>query len=166
LPTKTKKSVRIESPASSPPHPAFYHGNSSSDDELPQQIQERDLAAPSLLTSPARFSDNFEDHKPEQSIDSKEERKDAHEAVDVTATSWRHSGMVHAALSPSGAPFNPFSRTLATIEKQEKSSGEGYTAGQNRGGLKLDLLSGIAWSKEMSINAGLGLFQLLEYMLT
>jgi hypothetical protein len=41
--------------------------------------------------------------------------------------------MVDAALSPSGAPFNPFSRTLASIEKQEKSSGEGYAAGQNRG---------------------------------
>lgn len=74
--------------------------------------------------------------------------------------------MVHAALSPSGAPFNPFSRTLATIEKQEKSSGEGYMVGQNRGGLSLGLLSGIAWSKEMSINPKLGLFQVSEYMLT
>jgi len=85
---------------------------------------------------------------PEQLASSREGRKDAHEAPDVAGSSRRHSGIVNAALSPSGAPFNPFSRTLATIEKQEKSSGEGYTAGQNRGGLNLVLLLGSHGAKK------------------
>lgn len=42
--------------------------------------------------------------------------------------------MVGTVNSPTSAPANPFARTLATIEPQEKGSAElAHTAGQSRG---------------------------------
>jgi hypothetical protein len=43
---------------------------------------------------------------------------------------WKSPEAPQSATSPSGAPANPFSRTLATIEAQEKG---GDTAGHPKG---------------------------------
>ncbi|KAF2793136.1 hypothetical protein K505DRAFT_375527 [Melanomma pulvis-pyrius CBS 109.77] len=132
--SKTKKSVRIESPTSSPPHPAFHDADTFDDNDLQQRLQEREGQAPPPFTSPAGFPESFEDYAKERPFGGvRDGRDNAYEAPDATASMRTHSGMVGAALSPSGAPVNPFSRTLATIESQEKGSAElGRPAGQNR----------------------------------
>lgn len=131
LPEKTKKSVRIKSTAP-PPHPASHDPE---DDILQHRIEQRRLAASPPLTSPGGFSDNFEDypqnHTPRKGT---EGESDVYDVREVTESIQGHSEMLESSISPSVAPFNPFSRTLATIESREQGGGDsGHTAGLNRG---------------------------------
>ncbi|KAF2685616.1 hypothetical protein K458DRAFT_387574 [Lentithecium fluviatile CBS 122367] len=122
LPAKTKKSVRIESPTETiPPHPAFHDAN----DALPLRMNHGFFVGAPPLVSPAGFSDNFEDIGGD--IYGKREESDARGLTDGLK---KHSGVPEAVYSPTGAPANPFSKTLATIEPHEKGSAE--LAGQNR----------------------------------
>lgn len=127
IPAKTKKSVRIESPTeTSPQHSAF---NDAEDASLHRIIRNDHGGLPSPL-SPAGFSDNFEDIDVDDT-----QRRDDLSALGMTGSTRKNTGAPEAVNSPSGAPANPFSRTLANIEPQEKGSGE--LAGQNRGALVL-----------------------------
>jgi hypothetical protein len=130
LPAKTKKSVRIESPAETiPPHAAFH----DVDNSLSPRVGYAHLAASSPPVSPAGFSDNFEDivgnvHRGRQEADARGLPDDLGISADP----------LEIMKSSSGAPMNPFSKTLATIEPQEKGSGE--LVGQSRGALVINLL--------------------------
>ncbi|KAF2702645.1 hypothetical protein K504DRAFT_213600 [Pleomassaria siparia CBS 279.74] len=135
FPAKTKKSVRIESPASSPPYAASSFPNLNAEDDLQHRIDQRRLAAPPPLSSPAGFSDNFEDYAPDHTFGRDAQKRDGDDHGDrgVTASARSNSDVVEPVLPPSGAPINPFSRTLATIGSQEKGSTEtAHTPGQNR----------------------------------
>jgi hypothetical protein len=64
--------------------------------------------------------------------------------ADVWTGSTRGYQAPHSATSPSGVPANPFSRTLASIEPQERDTGENRTAaerpslGNNRASLDVE----------------------------
>jgi hypothetical protein len=83
--------------------------------------------------SPAGFSDNFSDI--DGTVYGSREETDVHGTAGSLRTNMDTPEVVQ---SPSGAPANPFSKTLATIEPNERGTGE--PAGQNRGALVLDLL--------------------------
>ncbi|KAF1956710.1 hypothetical protein CC80DRAFT_64073 [Byssothecium circinans] len=126
-PAKTKKSVRIESPIETiPPHPAFHDVDSPLPPVSPQRVSYAQHLGSPPIVSPAGFSDNFEDFE----VDGTGGGIGEADARGMTAGSKKNSGTLEAVLSPSGAPSNPFARTLATIEPQEKGSGE--LMGQNK----------------------------------
>ena len=113
-PSKTKKSVRIESPVETiPPHPAL--GNAG--EEL-HRSSGHGLVAASLPLE-ASPVDEFEER---HLRDPAESDADKRAVLENTRKSLETLPMVHAL---GGAPANPFSRTLATIEPQE---GGGDTA--------------------------------------
>ncbi|KAH7137984.1 hypothetical protein B0J11DRAFT_545890 [Dendryphion nanum] len=125
-PARTKKSVRIESPTSSPPHADAY----DEDEALSQRLDSGRYVDSLHLTSPAAFPDHFEDHIAAESSYRDHHGGEAYEGRYITRKGGGNSEMVGAVQSPTGAPANPFSRTLATIESQEHRSTE--TAGQHR----------------------------------
>jgi hypothetical protein len=131
-PAKTKKSVRIESPSSSPPHPAAY----SDYDPSPNRTYRGNDAGHPDPRSPAGFSDTFDDYASADPYDRGECQDSIHEARDMTGSKGRDPVVEAPIHSLSGAPVNPFSKTLATIEPQEKGGVESAHAGQQRGALK------------------------------
>lgn len=132
LPAKTKKSVRIESPPSSPPHPAIH----DADDPLVPRINRGHHAGSLSPTSPAGFSDNFEDQDLVEPFYRGGQGNDAYRAQDMVGRPQRETGWVAHAQPFSGAPVNPFSRTLATIEPQDRSGmGPGHAAKHSKGAL-------------------------------
>ncbi|PSN62627.1 hypothetical protein BS50DRAFT_577537 [Corynespora cassiicola Philippines] len=132
-PTRTKKSVRIESPTSSPLQPASY----GPDDALLRPINRDRHASPTLPASPAGFSDNFEDVVANDPPAKDTRSADAVPARGMAGASWRNSAPPDSLRSPTGAPINPFAKTLATIEQQEKAGGE--RAGQSRANARQSL---------------------------
>ena len=128
-PAKTKKSVRIESPTSTPPHPAAY----SDYEPTPDRIYRGNDAEHPDPRSPAGFSDNFDDHASADAYERGEGRDSAHEAHDITRSKRRDSEMAAFIHSPSGAPMNPFAKTLATIEPHETGGADPALAGQQKG---------------------------------
>ncbi|KAJ4291100.1 hypothetical protein N0V90_010298 [Kalmusia sp. IMI 367209] len=118
LPQRTKKSVRIESPTETiPPHPAF----DDEDDNLSYGISRNRYAGSPPPEPQSTFANDLEDSGVHDST-----RRQAVERG-VTDNTWKSTGVSGSVHSPSGAPANPFSRTLASIEPQEKG---GETAGQ------------------------------------
>lgn len=124
IPARTKKSVRIESPTeTSPPHASFH----KADDPLLRHLNVSRHAGSPPPVSPAGFSDNFEDID----TDDLEKRDDEIDSHGMTGSTRKSMGRPEAVHSPTGAPANPFSRTLASMEPQEK--GKEDSAAQNRG---------------------------------
>ena len=118
-PAKTKKSVRIESPTETiPPHADFGHVHN--DTTYPAA---RGRAEPPSPDSSAAFTDELEDRYPSDPTN-----RDVDERG-KPGSAWKSTASTQSATSPSGIPANPFSRTLATIEPQEK----GGDAGQPKG---------------------------------
>ncbi|KAF2728429.1 hypothetical protein EJ04DRAFT_97535 [Polyplosphaeria fusca] len=132
LPVKTKKSVRIESPTSSPPHPAFDDAGSV----LAQRISRaRRPGSPSLI-SPTKSDFVTKSELRGRESDSSD---DDEGPQDIAGSVRRSSDMRDSVQSPSGAPANPFSKTLATIEPHEKGSAErARAAGQSKDRSTLD----------------------------
>ena len=127
-PPRTKKSVRIESPTETiPPHPAFHNADDSPFQRTSYAYQAGSLP-PASPASPAGFSDNFEDI--EAVVHGSREETDVRS---IQGGLRRKADAPEAMQSPSGAPANPFSKTLATIEPYERGSGE--SAGQSKGAL-------------------------------
>ncbi|KAF1977108.1 hypothetical protein BU23DRAFT_551042 [Bimuria novae-zelandiae CBS 107.79] len=119
-PTKTKKSVRIESPIETiPPHPAFQN---VSHEPYPASNRGRQPSSPPPEASPA-LADDFEERYP------RDPTRTEVEEVGVPGNTWKSTGVSASAHSPSGAPANPFSRTLATLEPREQG---GETTAQSR----------------------------------
>ncbi|KAF2007956.1 hypothetical protein P154DRAFT_12536 [Amniculicola lignicola CBS 123094] len=119
-PQRTKKSVRIESPTSATTDPAAHDVEGS----LLQRAERAYPASPSTINSPAGFSDNFEDQESAESLGrGAGGKEDAYETRTTPGSTRRTSPMIEALRSPTGVPANPFSRTLANIEPQEKGSG-------------------------------------------
>jgi len=124
-PAKTKKSVRIESPTETiPPHPAFHNA----DESFPRRMSYTHYAGSPPPVSPAGFSHNLEDT--ERVISGKREETGVR---GIAGGSRNNLNAPEVVQSPSSAPANPFSKTLATIEPHERGSEE--SAGQNRGAL-------------------------------
>ncbi|KAJ4348118.1 uncharacterized protein N0V89_009490 [Didymosphaeria variabile] len=119
-PTKTKKTVRIESPTETiPPYPDFGHVENET---FYGTNTGRYAGSPPLESSPA-YTDELADRYPQDP---------ARQQVDergMLGNEWKSTGTPQSATSPSGAPANPFSRTLATIESQEKG---GNTTGPSK----------------------------------
>jgi hypothetical protein len=129
LPAKTKKSVRIESPTGTiPPHAAFH----DVDEFAHQRMGYPQFAGSPTPISPAGFSDNLEGIGGD--VRGRREETDAHSIPQDSRKTVDPSEPVQ---SPSGAPVNPFSKTLATIEPQQEASGE--PAGLSRGALVMVL---------------------------
>ncbi|KAF2870945.1 hypothetical protein BDV95DRAFT_50164 [Massariosphaeria phaeospora] len=131
-PAKTKKSVRIESPAASPPHPEFR----DADDSLLQHISDRRgrHAASPPPASPAGFSDNFEDVAAERAL-----KRDTEDGVDAQGTPGNpriSPGTTETLQSLNAAPVNPFSRTLASIEPQQLQGSTNTDSAQAAGQTK------------------------------
>lgn len=131
-PAKTKKSVRIESPTSTSPHPAPYTGYESN---LDRSYRENDAGHPGAR-SPAGFSDSFDSYASAEPHDSRGGGDSAHEAGEMIASKRRDSDMASPMHSVSGAPINPFAKTLATIEPQERDRVDPAHAGQQKGALE------------------------------
>ncbi|KAK7193243.1 hypothetical protein DPSP01_008158 [Paraphaeosphaeria sporulosa] len=116
-PAKTKKTVRIESPTeTSPPHPDFGHV----DNEITYPTARGRARSPPRDSS-AAFADELEDRQPQDPTG-----RDV-DGRGMLGSAWKSPAAPQSATSPSGVPANPFSRTLATIEPQEKG---GDVAGQ------------------------------------
>ncbi|KAF2175048.1 hypothetical protein K469DRAFT_612083, partial [Zopfia rhizophila CBS 207.26] len=135
LPAKTKKSVRIESPTSSPPHPAFH----DADDALLQRVNRGKHVGSPPPTSSAGLSDSFEglslDEPLNNTTDHGDDGQPAHTLTGNTRTT---PDMAESAStqSCSGVPANPFSKTLATIESREKGTAEQREYLSDRGSME------------------------------
>lgn len=129
-PARTKKSVRIESPTSSSPHAA-----ANTDYESPSNLYRGNDAGHPGPKSPAGFSDRIDGYASSDTYERAEGGGIAREARDITGSKRRDSDMESPMHSLSGAPMNPFSKTLATIEPQEKGRVEPAHVGQQRGAL-------------------------------
>lgn len=121
-PAKTKKTVRIESPTeTAPPHPDFGHVDGEA-----TYPTARGRAGSPPPDSPAAVADADE-------LEHRYPQDPAGRDVDergMSASASKSTAAPQSATSPSGAPANPFSRTLATIEAREKG---GDAAGQPKG---------------------------------
>ncbi|KAF2466772.1 uncharacterized protein BDR25DRAFT_74859 [Lindgomyces ingoldianus] len=123
LPAKTKKSVRIESPTTSASHPGLNDGN----DAHEQRKTRGHHAGSPPLTVHAGFSDNFSDQVVETPFNKDADNdEDGRGGWGLIGSTRKNTGMGSPAPSQisSGAPANPFSKTLATIEPQEKGTAE------------------------------------------
>lgn len=109
-PSRTKKSVRIESPVETiPPHTASRYAG----DELYRSSgRGHHAGSPPPEASPVT-ADEFEEIHPQDPAESDAERRT------VLGNTWKSSEALPSVLPTSGAPANPFARTLATIESQE-----------------------------------------------
>ncbi|KAF2443921.1 hypothetical protein P171DRAFT_21924 [Karstenula rhodostoma CBS 690.94] len=110
-PAKTKKTVRIEETIL--PHPDFGH------------VDNETTYAPApgrrAGSPPPDFADELEERYPQDPAG-----RDV-DARGMLGSAWKSTASPQPVTSPSGAPANPFARTLATIEPQEKG---GDAAGQ------------------------------------
>lgn len=120
-PTKTKKTVRIESPTETiPPYPEFGHVDNESLYGTNRARHARSTSPETSLAYTDELAGGYPQDPARQQVD----------ARGIVGNEWKSTGAPQSATSPSGAPANPFSRTLATIESQEKG---GDTGGLSRG---------------------------------
>ncbi|KAF2259952.1 hypothetical protein CC78DRAFT_536690 [Lojkania enalia] len=118
--TKTKKSVRIKSPTTSL-HSAFDDVN----DALSQRVSRGKHSGSPPPPPPAASSETLRDQAAQLPFDEDSSHGDhAYRTQDTIGSSRMNSEMREGIQSLSGIPANPFARTLATIEPQEKGSGE------------------------------------------
>ncbi|KAL5410016.1 hypothetical protein PMIN06_012086 [Paraphaeosphaeria minitans] len=110
-PAKTKKTVRIESPIETV-RPHLDAGHVDSETTYPTARGRASSAA---------IADGLEDGCAQDATG-----RDADEGG-MVGSAWKSTAAPQSASSPSGVPANPFSRTLATMEPQEKG---GDAAGQ------------------------------------
>lgn len=126
-PAKTKKSVRIESPTGViPPHPAFH----SVDNFFTERVSTAQYASVRTFASSAGIPNSADDSSAASDIG----RRDDFDIRGYISPGRRATDTPEVARSPGGVPANPFSKTLATLEPQERGSGE--PAGQSRGTLR------------------------------
>ncbi|KAF2658066.1 hypothetical protein K491DRAFT_690416 [Lophiostoma macrostomum CBS 122681] len=128
-PAKTKKSVRIESPASSPPQPVF------------QNVDESLLRNPNIgrhvnsppLRSPTAFPYTLDDRPSAEPFSGGRAEDDVYSTRRSLGITRKDSDMLRELQqSPTGVPANPFSRTLATIEPIDTGAQQAYALGQTR----------------------------------
>jgi hypothetical protein len=144
-PSRTRKHVRIESStASIPPHPDAQHVLDPAS-ERPTQAQSRALYAdsPSFAASAGFPGANTND----DGLYTREAGRGREMPAQYTLGSSGRAPDTYAytaALSPSTAPANPFSKTLASIEPPERGSGDDRTPteraalGRNRASLDVE----------------------------
>ncbi|KAF2200622.1 hypothetical protein GQ43DRAFT_463834 [Delitschia confertaspora ATCC 74209] len=129
-PTKTKKSVRIESPDASPPHPASYE-----DDDEPFQHLPRVNHAGSLLppASAGCFGDS-EYSSTEDPASKGVDGEGSSEQEGFMTDSGNNSALrKQSSAGPSSrVPANPFSKALATIEPSSSPATEPKASPPNR----------------------------------
>ncbi|KAH7085277.1 hypothetical protein BKA63DRAFT_499297 [Paraphoma chrysanthemicola] len=140
-PLKTKKHVRIESNTTFiPPHPASDEGDDALFDPVAQQLHQGRNAA----FSPAVPSTSFSNSTITPSTATSQPGAIETTMADVWSSPRRDYQAPLSATSPGGIPANPFSRTLASIEPQERGSGDSRTAtdrvgpGNNRASLDVE----------------------------
>ncbi|KAL1800717.1 hypothetical protein ACET3X_001059 [Alternaria dauci] len=140
-PIKTKKSVRILSPTTTiPPYP-FDDKHVTLNELRARRSSQGPPASPPPPVTPAGYANS--------SVTAGEANaqvigKDALAVADVPPSPSPYLNHTHATLSPSNVPANPFSRTLASLEPQERESDEERTnpgrptLGSNRASLDVE----------------------------
>ncbi|KAJ4365642.1 hypothetical protein N0V83_008262 [Neocucurbitaria cava] len=143
-PPKTKKSVRIEASTTFiPPHPdADDDASETRHDPLLQRVTQSPHAGSPSPVAPAGFANN-----PTATLPKAQDARERYNMAthDASRSSPRpFSENFQATYSPSSAPANPFSKTLASLEPSERGSGEDRTAteraapGNNRASLDVE----------------------------
>ncbi|KAH6424525.1 hypothetical protein HBI59_217120 [Parastagonospora nodorum] len=123
-PQKTKKHVRITSNTTFiPPHPDDGYDDSPRS-PVAQRLDQSEYVNPSLAAQSAHasYTDVFVGQSGVQSSGVQDMT-----APDTWASPSRGYQALQSATSPSGVPANPFSRTLASMEPQERDTGEEQT---------------------------------------
>ncbi|CAE7210814.1 hypothetical protein HRS9139_09341 [Pyrenophora teres f. teres] len=142
-PLKTKKSVRIASPTTTiPPHPDFAHEDVTLNELMAMRSTQGPPSSPPPPITPAGFANN--------SITASEANaqvvgKDAMATADTLPSAKPLYNRPQAALSPGRVPPNPFAKTLASLESQEKegateerTSTQRPSLGNNRASLDVE----------------------------
>ncbi|EDU49345.1 hypothetical protein PtrSN002B_002719 [Pyrenophora tritici-repentis] len=142
-PPKTKKSVRIVSPTTTiSPHPDFGHEDVTLNELMAKRSSQGPLSSPPPPVTPAGFANN--------SITASEANaqvvgNDAMATADILPNSSSLHNRPQAALSPGRVPPNPFAKTLASLESQEKEgateerkSAQRPSPGNNRASLDVE----------------------------
>ncbi|KAI4655801.1 hypothetical protein J4E93_000516 [Alternaria ventricosa] len=121
---KTKKSVRILSPTTTIPPPIFDDSDATLNELMARRSSQGRPASPPPPVTPAGFVNN--------SVTAGEANaqvvgKDAMAIADASTNPRPTFGEPLAMQSPGNVPANPFSRTLASLEPQDKESEEERT---------------------------------------
>ncbi|KAI4711415.1 hypothetical protein J4E89_003980 [Alternaria sp. Ai002NY15] len=121
---KTKKSVRILSPTTTIPPPIFDDSDATLNELMARRSSQGRPASPPPPVTPAGFVNN--------SVTAGEANaqvvgKDAMAIADASPNPRSTFGEPLAMQSPGNVPANPFSRTLASLEPQDKESEEERT---------------------------------------
>ncbi|KAI4664908.1 uncharacterized protein J4E79_003207 [Alternaria viburni] len=121
---KTKKSVRILSPTTTIPPPIFDDSDATLNELMARRSSQGRPASPLPPVTPAGFVNN--------SVTAGEANaqvvgKDAMAIADASSNPRPTFGEPLAMQSPGNVPANPFSRTLASLEPQDKESEEERT---------------------------------------
>ncbi|KAH7378771.1 hypothetical protein BKA66DRAFT_466583 [Pyrenochaeta sp. MPI-SDFR-AT-0127] len=142
-PPKTKKQVRIESSTTFiPPHADTDDVDDTLHNPLVQPLSQSQYAGSPPPVASAGFS-NIAAHTDSTRTQDRGDRYTM-AAPDTLSSSRLHSQKPQSALSPSSAPANPFARTLASLEPQERGSEEDRTSterttlGNNRASLNVE----------------------------
>ncbi|CAN9105586.1 unnamed protein product [Alternaria sp. RS040] len=123
-PTKTKKSVRILSPTTTIPPYSFDDKHATLSELRDRRSSQGPPASPPPPVTPAGHANS--------SVTAGEANarvigKDAMAVADVPPSPSPYVNHPQAILSPSNVPANPFSRTLASLEPQERENDEERT---------------------------------------
>ncbi|KAJ4345155.1 hypothetical protein N0V95_005880 [Ascochyta clinopodiicola] len=160
-PPKTKKHVRIESTAVAiPPQPDIPSPDDSPRTSFAPQQTSGQYTGPYAGTSSSASSAGYSNSSP-GAYTREPGRSHAMAAPDHMASANTGSGVAFPALSPSTVPANPFAKTLASIEPQQRASGEdrasaeGATPGNDRASLDVEsfknmLLTGKPYPRQVS----------------
>ncbi|KAF1920611.1 hypothetical protein BDU57DRAFT_20166 [Ampelomyces quisqualis] len=132
LPPRTKKHVRIESNTTFiPPHPDTSDADDSPQSPLAQRASQSEHVNTSFPAQAASrpTADVFAGRANAQAA----ARGYDMATPDIWAARTRGHHAPQSAAPSAGVPANPFSRTLATIEPQERDTGEARTAAERPG---------------------------------